>query len=180
MSKKVRPADTIQVMPSNESIPASIPSANRKPSQENIDILDSHGKLEEHKHPSLKDSGVGLKGSLANLHHDNESQMADAEVELEHLTYDDKDESLRDEIGSELNDNKADDDQGKNEGEGGAKFERQLSGLKQSRMNKNQFVKQETIVRDASHGLSYTRMLDRRERSHVRRLVDGKFEKYPY
>jgi len=58
-------------------------------------------------------------------------------------------------------------------------FVRQLTDLKELKHKKEKYKTQQTIVRDASNGLSYTRMKQRIERTHPRKFVNGRLVKYP-
>lgn len=146
-------------------------NSKRKPS---LQVHDEESKRSDshHSYHSMRDE----------IEDHNKTEMNQDEMELEALLMGDIDppepdeDSLLDEIGS--NHHNQDDEEIKREGSN--TFGRQLSGLKASRLKKNKLLKLQTIKRDASNGLSYTKMKERIQRTHPRKLVDGKLVRYPY
>jgi hypothetical protein len=182
---KVVPSETIEVI-----------SNGRKDSQPNSSELEdkSHkdlknvNALEESKVNIMKKTLPGLKDSVPQ----ESFRMDKNEQELEALIYEDKlitnnNDSLEDGYVDEEEDENDDLEeqklphvgQNKMNKEYSKTFVRQVSMLKNQRMKKNKIYKMDTYIRDASNGLSYSRMQQRVERAHPRRIVNGNLEKYP-
>jgi hypothetical protein len=182
---KVVPSETIEVI-----------SNGRKDSQPNSSELEdkSHkdlknvNALEESKVNIMKKTLPGLKDSVPQ----ESFRMDENEQELEALIYEDKlitnnNDSLEDGYVDEEEDENDDLEeqklphvgQNKMNKEYSKTFVRQVSMLKNQRMKKNKIYKMDTYIRDASNGLSYSRMQQRVERAHPRRIVNGNLEKYP-
>jgi hypothetical protein len=179
---KVVPSETIEVI-----------SNGRKDSQHNSSELEDKSNrdlknvnaLEESKVNNIKKTLPGLKDTSPL----ESFRMGENEQELEALIYEDRlvtnnNDSLEDDYVDEEDDDLeeqklANVDHTKMNKDYSKTFVRQVSMLKNQRMKKNKIYKMDTYIRDASNGLSYSRMQQRVERAHPRRIVNGNLEKYP-
>jgi hypothetical protein len=180
---KVVPSETIEVI-----------SNGRKNSQPNSSELEDKSHRELRNVNALEESKVNnMKETLPVLKDASPQEsfrMGENEQELEALIYEDRlltnnNDSLEDDYVDEEEDDDLEEqklahvNQAKMNKDYSKTFVRQVSMLKNQRMKKNKIYKMDTYIRDASNGLSYTRMQQRVERAHPRRIVNGNLEKYP-
>ena len=177
MSKiRVSPSDKIEIAPGPGS-------ANMENNRKTFEDAPMH---EESKHELLGRKHKISKPIHSNPDEDeklNPEKLGVNEQELEALIYaeeGDADEydSLRDELGEDLGHANSQDIEGIQPQYSGA-FQRQFSKLANATIKRNKTENMDTIVRDASNGLSYTRMKKRLDRIHPRKMVNGELVKYP-
>lgn len=171
MSKvRITPGEKIEVASHRNFASGDI----SKQGNEESPLNQSNRKLEDAK----ENRTIPMSNGTDNM---NRETMGMNEQELEALIYgggDESDDSLDDEMRDD-EDAKApavSDNLRQSYSQG---FMRQVSDLKNARIKKNRLDQMDTIVRDASNGLSYTRMKKRVEMAHPRRLINGQYIEYP-